>query len=324
VILIATNTQDITSDFVVAELRRRKVAFFRLNFDEFPQGAAGVVAGGSASPWRAEIRWSNRERTLDLNSIGSVLYRRPVSPLPDPSIESPALRRFCVDESYDFLRGLLYSLDARWMSDPGNIRRAEHKVFQIQAAEKVGLCLPRTLVTNEPEEVHSFFEACSGQMVVKCLYKGFVNEPAAPAMIFTSTVTCDDLKDSASIRLCPSIFQERIDKSYDIRVTIVGEKVFAARIDTDTPASIPDWRVSKIEDIRHSLTVLPPTIERSCLDLVRNLGLEFGAIDFVVDKRGNYFFLEINPNGQWAWIETSLGLPISATIVDHLQALDRQ
>lgn len=318
-ILLVSNTQDLTCDFVVRELRRRRRKFARLNLDEFPRLASGVATAGIGSPERAEIKWTNRKNVLHLNDVGSILYRRPVPPVPHDAIKDEALRKFCTDESYDFLRGLLLSLDCHWISHPDAIRRAEHKLYQMKAAGRVGLLMPPTLVSNDPDEVGRFFDVCSGRMVVKCLYMGFIDNQRTPAMIFTSMVSREDLAEIDSVRFAPSIFQKYVDKEFNLRVTVVGDKVFTAKIEAEPLPGIPDWRACATEDLRHSEYSLPASVEQACIDLVRLLNLDFGAIDFVVDKEGNVFFLEINPNGQWAWLETILGLPISAALVDRLE-----
>ncbi|HTG32945.1 MAG TPA: hypothetical protein VLB76_08425 [Thermoanaerobaculia bacterium] len=322
-ILLVTNTHDITCDFIVRELQRRDRAFARLNLDEFPRFASGVITAGRGNPEQAEIRWSNRRKVLRLGEVASVLYRRPVPPVIDDAVRDEALRKFCTDESYDFLRGLLFTLECHWISNPEAIRKSEHKVYQMRVASKVGLTMPRTLVTNDPSEVLDFFEACSGNMVVKCIYMGFIDKQGAPETIFTSIVSREDLSDIDSVRLAPSIFQEYIYKQFDLRVTVVGERVFSAKIEAALPPNKPDWRACSIENLHHTPYLLPTSIERACIELVHLLGLDFGALDFVVDRNGNFYFLEINPNGQWAWLETILGLPISSALVDRLEGFGR-
>jgi glutathione synthase/RimK-type ligase-like ATP-grasp enzyme len=319
VILLVSNTQDITCDFVVRALQRRRREFIRLNTDEFPRYASGAVTAGLGATERAEIRWKNRDKILRFNEVTSVLYRRPVAPVPDDAIQDAALRKFCADECYDFIRGLLYSLDCHWISHPDAIRRAEHKVYQMNVAKRVGLVMPQTLVSNDPGDVLEFYESCAGRVVVKCTYMGFIDSLESPALIYTSRVKREDLTDLESVRFATSIFQQYIDKDFDLRVTVVGDRVFAAKIEADLPPDIPDWRACDLKSLRHSTFALPSSVENLCLTLVNALGLDFGAIDFVVDREGNFFFLEINPNGQWAWLEIALGLPISTAIVDRLE-----
>ncbi len=129
----------------------------------------------------------------------------------------------------------------------------------------------------------------------------------------------DDLLDSESLLISPVIFQEKVPKKCDIRVTVIGDKVFAAQIETDLPESIPDWRAADVGKITYSPHKLPAFVNQQCLSLVRELGLEFGAIDLGLCGDGSYAFFEINPNGQWAWLEPVTAFPLTETLVDLLQ-----
>lgn len=319
-ILIITNTQDLTSDFVVRELTRRRLPFARLNTDEFPTlalGTASFVHGSS----QYTLRWENRTRVLDFREVTAILYRRPVPPVVDANLVNPAIRRFSIDESYDFLRGIWLSLDCFWISHPEAIRKAEHKLVQLRTAQSLSFVVPRTVVTNDPLEARGLFESCGQGIIIKPLYMGFIDDPDQPRTIFTSVVSQGDIEDIETIRLAPSILQEAIAKRFDVRVTVVGDKVFSAKIEAQSlPPGIPDWRFASMDQLKHSHYTLPKSVENACVELVQQLGLEFGAIDLAVDKEGNHVFFEINPNGQWAWLETELGFPISAAIVDHLSA----
>jgi glutathione synthase/RimK-type ligase-like ATP-grasp enzyme len=319
VILIITNTQDLTSDFVVREILSRHQQFARLNTDEFPVFVRGLVSFGLKEAPQSIISWINRNKILDFDKVTSVLYRRPVPPIPDEKIDDPAIRNFCADECYDFLRGLWFTLECYWMSHPEAIRIAEHKVYQLKIAQTLPFAIPKTLITNDPSAVRSFYSDCNHRMIIKPLYLGFIKQAQTSKNIFTSVVSEEELKDIESISLCPSIFQEKIEKQFDIRVTVVGERVFAAKIiPTALPENVPDWRFAPLEKLRHYKYDLPADIESACVKLVRILGLNFGAIDLALDNKDNFVFFEINPNGQWAWLETALGFHISKAIVDQL------
>jgi glutathione synthase/RimK-type ligase-like ATP-grasp enzyme len=200
-----------------------------------------------------------------------------------------------------------------------SIRKAEHKIYQLNIAHSLNLMIPKTVVTNDPAQVRDLFYSCARGIIIKPLYLGFISHPQSPQMIFTSAVSEADLDDIDSVRCAPSIFQERVEKDFDVRVTVVGERVFSAQIKVDSlPPNIPDWRFAPLEKLKHSVYDLPRNIEKRCLELVKLLGLDFGAIDLAVDRDGNHIFFEINPNGQWAWLETVLNFPISQAIVDRL------
>jgi glutathione synthase/RimK-type ligase-like ATP-grasp enzyme len=317
-ILLISNTQDLTTDFVVRELARKNIRFSRLNTDEFPRHGRGIASFGFDKRRRL-IRWDNRPTPLDFDCVRAVLYRRPEQPVISEAVVDPNVRQFCADESYEFLRGLWFSLECFWISQPEMIRKAERKVYQLQTAENVTFRIPKTLVTNDPEEVKALFESCENGIIVKPVYLGFIDQPTTPLYIYTSEVSPTDLEHISSAELAPAIYQERIMKEYDVRVTVVGDRVFTARIDADAlPSGIPDWRYADMDHLRHRHHQLPHEVEQACLELVNRLGLQFGAIDLAVDAEGNYVFFEINPNGQWAWLERALGFRISEAIVDRL------
>ena len=136
---------------------------------------------------------------------------------------------------------------------------------------------------------------------------------------FTSPVSEEDLqrfKDGQE----PYLFQELVEKTYDIRVTVIGAHCFATRIDSQVQdASKVDWRRSG-GGLGHSAETLPEKLAVLCRDLVAGYGLRFGAIDLARTTTGGYVFFELNPNGQWAWIEQLTGVPLRSHLADLLLA----
>lgn len=322
-ILIITNRTDVTSDFVVKEIHRRGLNFMRLNTDEYPSNINGSVVLDNKK-FNRYLYFQDRKKNVDLSEIKSILYRRPIPPLPHESIIDESIRKFCIDECYDFIRGLWLSLDAFWISDPESIRKAEHKIYQLKFAQKCNFKIPKTLITNNPEDLKQFIDNTKNDVIVKPLYSGFIDKSDIndALMIYTTKIDKDDTEEFEKVSYAPSIFQECIEKEFDIRVTIIGNTVFAAKIySSNLPENTPDWRFAEIENLEHQVYHLPKEIENSCKQLIKYLNLEFGAIDLVVDNNNNYYFLEINANGQWAWLEKILNFPISSSIVDHLMKI---
>jgi glutathione synthase/RimK-type ligase-like ATP-grasp enzyme len=121
------------------------------------------------------------------------------------------------------------------------------------------------------------------------------------------------------VGVCPTLFQQYIAKATELRITVVGNSVFAAEMYTQIdPRTTIDWRRGSPVAVPHRPVTLPPAVERCCLELVHRLGLTFGAIDMVRTPDGEFVFLEINPNGQWAWIEGLTGLQIAKKIAEVL------
>lgn len=278
-ILIITNRTDVTTDFIVNELRRRGLAFTRFNTDEYPINIDGTFETGSNNKFNSYLYFKDRNKLINLSRINAILYRRPVPPVPDKSISNESIRKFCIDESYDFIRGLWLSIDGFWISSPESIRKAEHKIYQLSFAQKCGFLIPKTIITNTPNDLKRFIETTEQRIIIKPLYSGFIKEEQdEPLMIYTTIIDKTDINEIENISYAPSIFQEYIDKEFDVRVTIVGNTVFSARIDShNLPQNIPDWRFADLENLDHSIYPLPEEIKYSCLQLVRNLNLEFGG-----------------------------------------------
>jgi glutathione synthase/RimK-type ligase-like ATP-grasp enzyme len=140
--------------------------------------------------------------------------------------------------------------------------------------------------------------------------------------VFTQELTSDKLDLIEAIRWSPAIFQKRIDKKADIRVTVVGNRLFSCSIDSQShPETETDFRMMNISGLLpHAIVALPARLENDILSLMRNLGLTFGCLDFIQTRDDEFYFLEVNPAGQWLWIEQVTGAPISSAIAEELSS----
>ena len=308
-----TASYDEAPEYVGAALERRGVRFFRLDTDRFPSEVQA-----SFDP-RGDITFNDRGRTLSGKEVQSVWYRRNVAPnLPDDL--SLGTREFCERETRAFLEGVLAALPTRrWLSSPQAIWRAERKPYQLAVAARLGFTLPQTIVTNDRTAAWDFAQGRS--VVVKAVASGYIAGSDGNQAIFTSALAPHDLQDLNGLALSPVTFQEKVEKSADIRVTVVGNAVFAAEILSQArESSRVDWRATDDPNLEHRPHELPATLADQCRRLVSILGLGFGAIDFALTPDGRYVFFEINPNGEWLWLEDQLSLPISDRIARWLCA----
>lgn len=300
-ILIVTNKEDYTADFLIVELRKRGASYIRFNTEDFPL--------------QAQITWHLHGKSLDgyftiagvrvhFESIQSVWFRRPLPPKPHTEFINHTAFEFAQIESQAALDGAFSCLDCFWMSQPEKLRRAEQKLYQLKMAATAGFQLGPTLLTNVPEAARSFWHSCQGQVVYKTLRQERILRDGNVCLIYTNPVRQDDLPKLDTISVTPSLFQQYIPKLVEIRATVIGSMVFAIEIHSqDYPESQHDWRRGDIALLRHAAHKLPDELAVKCVDLVKLLGLTFGAIDLILTPGGDYFFLEINPNGQWAWIQ---------------------
>lgn len=315
-ILIITNKQDITTDYVVLKLQERDLPFFRFNTEDYPiHYKIDYTADRTANSWRI----TGKNGAIDSRTIKGAWYRRPGAPQIDSIVTEDGLRDYAFEESAELLQALYALINVRWLSEPLAIRKAESKAYQLLLARELGFNVPMTLITTDRNKVNDFYESCLGQVVVKPLRQAVFKSGGDEFVIFTSKLAEEDRGALESVQYAPSIYQEFIDKALDIRVTVVGNKIFAAAIHSqDCYETKVDWRHGEKIDLPYEVYELADDLREKCLRLVQQLGLKFGAIDLVLSRSGDFYFLEINPNGQWAWIEERLGLDISGAIIDIL------
>lgn len=313
-ILLLTNKEDLTADFVVLELQKRSVPYYRFNTEDFPTKVKASIFF-DVDTLHGCIK--DERYYIDMRKVKSIWYRRPKRAI---SLEKLGdFKTFCINESWFFLRGFWESIDCFWVSHPYSLENARSKIKQLQVAKKLGFYIPKTLITNQPEEVRKFFDYLKGKMVVKPVKSGIVRGENNEFVIHTSKVNEEHLLNLEDLRFAPSIFQELLPKKYDIRVTAIGQNVFPVEIHSqDNPDAMIDWRKPQDVDLVHKSHHLPPLLADKCLKLTSYYGLQFAAIDLVLTPDNQYYFLEINPNGQWAWIQQKTGLPLTEKLVDLL------
>lgn len=312
-VLLITNTTDFTTDYVVRSLKLLCADFYRLNTDEI--GSKVFLSFDFVHD--EYILWDKpKKQIFDILSFTSVYFRRPVPPTVEEEDISADEKQFISIETRQTLEGLYKILrDVYWISDIDAIRKAENKIYQQLVAKEVGFKTPDSLITNFPKVFTSFVQNHT-DCVVKSIYSGQIGWPEMNRVVFTSKLNRSHT--AKQIELCPTYLQEQIKKKFDVRVTVVGEEIFAARIDSQSnQETLVDWRVGE-NNLPHTTVILPDNLCKQCIELLRRLDLRFGAIDFIETLKGEYVFLEINPNGQWAWIETQTGMPIADAIAKQL------
>lgn len=245
---------------------------------------------------------------IDCDQVTAAWWRRPEPFRIPPEITNPHMRDFAYHESYHALTGLWSSLNTLWVNPPVRDEEAQHKTFQLSAAQEVGLPIPRTLVSNDPDEARRFVHDSAHTGVI---FKAFA--PTERYWRETRLVTAQEMEVLDSVRYAPVIFQEYVESVCDLRVTLVGQAVFAAAIYAHETTYPVDYRM----DLRHARIepfTLPLTVEQRLKDLLRRLGLIYSAVDLRLTSDDHYIFLEVNPSGQWLFVENATGQPISRAL----------
>jgi glutathione synthase/RimK-type ligase-like ATP-grasp enzyme len=271
------------------------------------------VTGGSP-----RVRICTGQSELDGDDVSAVLYRH-VRLATAPQIEDPEARRLAESELRYAFDGALLSLDAFWLNHPHANRLARHKPLQLVLASEEGPTVPETRITADPVEIRDLFSRWDGRMIAKLV----AGPPAADSpedmyVVFTSVVTQADLGSDAALSACPTTYQRLVEKAFDLRVTLVGERAFGCRIHSQERADARiDWRARR-GDLRVEACEVEPQLADRCRSLARRLGVEFAGMDFVVTPEGEAVFLEVNAAGQWAWFQENAGLPIAEAIAARL------
>ncbi|MCP3711272.1 hypothetical protein M3I54_30595 [Paraburkholderia sp. CNPSo 3274] len=318
VVLIITHSNDNESiPLVMNAVAAQGGMAYRFDTNRFPTDIqhSGHYSGDEE---RQVIACEDYE--LDLGTVSAVWYRRIAIGQCIPETMDRQLRRAAVDQSRATLHGMIASLDAFHLDPVHRLRRAENKQLQLKIAREVGLTIPRTLITNAPEAVRSFARECKQGMIMKTLSSFAIYEQCDQRVVFTNTVHDKDLERLDDLRYCPAIFQEQVPKALELRTTIVGNRIFTASIDSQrAEKSSVDWRRDGLGLLEAwEPYSLPPEVENGLLKLMHALGLNYGAADFILTPDGRHCFLEVNPVGEFFWLEKHPGLPLSGAIADLL------
>jgi len=256
-------------------------------------------------------------RRIPLDRVGAVWYRRIRPMTVDPLLEDETARLFAWSEANEALLGVWYAMNCFWMNPPLADEAALRKIHQLRIARRVGLSIPETLVTNSPDEARDFIGQHGAGRVIR---KAFRNIAQAPRE--TALVTERELGMLDSVRFTPVIFQGFVPARLDLRVTVVGDDIFAASIESDEAHRV-DYR-SGLGSAEVRPYQLPADVAERLLALMSELKLAFGAVDFRVTPEGEHVFLEVNPAGEYLFISERTGQPIPQAIAATLERKARQ
>jgi glutathione synthase/RimK-type ligase-like ATP-grasp enzyme len=317
ILIFATADDPVAADGA-ASLSRRGAEVVRWDVAGFP------------AEIRLSMRWDRHgrrtkhavigDRALRLDDVDVVWHRR-MGAVPAAALTEPRVRRFVEHEATYVLEELvadLCDLGVPFVPAPWPVMQAKQaKLMQLTCAGRLGLEVPATLVTNDPAQLRAFHRE-HGRLITKHVDPWALENSGLTREYqrFTQPVSRRDLMALASARWCPVFAQAYVPKRIELRVTLVGDRVFAAEIHSQRSARTRhDWR-----HVDRAATLLPhdlpDDIADKCRRVAGELGLRYGAFDFVVTPDGRYVFLEVNPGGEFHWIEGLTHLPITEAIVE--------
>lgn len=300
-ILIITSSIDCTVDSIIHRYET-EVNFFRIDVDDFANYKISV--GQNNKIW--EIIDLKNKTSICKDNIWSIYYRKPI--LPDLSEYESSYHMMIQKDIMGLLNGIVDSFDGIVVSKPSLLRLAENKTNQLIYAIKHKWKIPNSFIGNNSDKQIDFSLQKS---IIKPLTTGKVYTENGCELYQTSYFECK----KEDISLTPIYLQNYIQKQFEVRITVINNTFYTIRIDTMDKL---DWR-SDYENHEYTLIECPDDIKSNCLSMLENYHLNFGTFDYIVTPENEWIFLELNPNGQWLWLEEALNLDMSEKLITYLQ-----
>lgn len=319
-VLIITYTEDNNCIETVSKAIEDKGGkVYRFDTDKYPtEYMMNAYYNTNDAP---SLRLKGPNFDIDLNKdIDAIWYRRIRIGDDLPKDMDKTLRMPSVVESKKTFYGMQDSL-GKFTFDPfTKMRYAENKQLQLQLAREVGLEIPETLFTNDAEMVKDFYRRVQKPLIAKMQHGFAIEKDGQEKVVFTNEVSESDIENMDGLDLCPMTFQEKVEKKLELRVTIVGDKVFTAAINSQvSKGSEIDWRREGYKTLDNWAPYeLPEDVKLKMLKMMDLLGLNYGAADILLTPDDRYVFLEINPAGEFFWIDRIMDFKISDAIADVL------
>ena len=300
--IIIADTNDFTSDYVAIELNKRNKKYLRINRDKFSED---------------KIEWNIVKNKLKIeidkdiyyidNNLKGVYYRAPV--YLHYNYNSTYEEQLYKTQWMAFIKNLICFENAIWLNNPVDTYKAENKMLQLKYASQLGMLIPKTYVINASTNKIKDDE----KYAIKSIDTVYLRNREEEAFLYTNIMEGNEINNS-QLNISPVVVQEFMEPKIDLRITVVGNRVYHVKIVKSTGGVYGDWRKEK-DNVDFINVDIPESLEKQCINLVEKLNLKYGAIDMVLYK-DNYYFIEINPTGEWAWLVESSDLHIYKDIVD--------
>ncbi|MBC8048355.1 MAG: hypothetical protein H7Y00_16260 [Fimbriimonadaceae bacterium] len=313
-ILIVSHQKDGHNLAIQSALQQMGHEFAEIDLAKFPSMSSLTLQYQTQQFEEATLQIDDKE--ISFNSVGAIWWRRPQGYTLHPDLKGSLESNFSYNECICAINGLWMLTDANWINHPVNDEVASRKAYQLKVAAKNGLLIPKTCITNDPEQAKQFIESLGDGNVI---YKSF--SATEQAWRETRQIKKEEIENLNAVKYAPVIFQECIHSDIDLRVTIIGNHIFPAAIHSLDTSYKYDFRMNYHEAkiVHHEL---PEKLQEQLLSFMREMGIIYGAVDLRLKQNGEYIFLEVNTAGQWLFMEEPTGMPITNTLAQTLAEYD--
>lgn len=306
-VLIWTIPGDMHAAAVWWALRQKGISALPLRAATFPSRATisfaiddglTIRVGGEAiacDPTAVPVHWLRRS--------GKPMVKDLVA----PADQDMALKEW--QSALNSLRLITESAGLFCVNPPHTYSTYAEKPYHLHVAKQAGLNVPKTLISSSCDDVKDFLDNVKRVLFKAMKPSVWKNKYGRVHEIYTSEVDKSIFQYNSNISLCPGIYQEFIEKVYDVRILVMGRSVFGLYIRSDGGHDIDvryniSHRFDKNIELRTFSSQIPDDIVDKIISFMKNLGIIFCTFDFAVDVNGSWYFLEANEMGQFLWMET--------------------
>jgi glutathione synthase/RimK-type ligase-like ATP-grasp enzyme len=313
-VLILTKKMDIESDLLGIQCLKNGIDYVKITEEDIPLNFHVEFKVGKFNDSMLHLG----KRKFNIDEIKIILFR-----YFDPKFlnyySGGVHQMYLAQQWYQAFNCLPIALDAIWINNPQRTFESENRLNQLLSAQRLGFSIPETLITNEMEAAKKFFKRFPKSTIVKVLHHHEIYLNQKSYRFLTNNIETSHLSKFNELTYAPVIFQKKIENDSEIRVTVINDKAFSCKISTiKEKRNFSDLHKIKEKELIFSEISLDKKIEKLCIKLNRKLGLLVSSIDFVQGKNGELLFLEINPIGDWNWIEKHTNLPITKSMFDFV------
>lgn len=314
-VLILTYRDDPHSEAVCRHLDEQRIQHFRLDTDKLSTDYRITFDSKNL-----EFTISTDNECLVLDPSWNIWNRRVINPEVE-DVNNHSLKEIIYDETKATWRGLMTSHSGVIINNPASNYRANSKINQLIFAQGFGngIIVPDTLITNDQDELIKFYAEQNGKICFKLQKGATVQKDGGYFAVYTNLVDREALKYIHLIKKHPHLFQRYHEKLHEVRVVTIGSNCIGTAIySQESERSRVDFRRYDFVNVPYKHIDLPKNVSEFCVAMLKNYGLNFGVFDFIYSDNEEYVFLELNPNGQWLWLEERSGYSISKELSDYL------